>query len=143
MKFLGVLAFALFTSTAMACTNFSGSYRDEQMGTYTVTQSGCETVTVNSSDGIETIIADGVYRLSSEDEQVRIMSAAMFVGANLTIDGKIEYKVPLPQVPADKIPARVVTVYNLDSAGNLVMNFSVINSSNQVIANGTTTHQRI
>ncbi|MBC7428057.1 MAG: hypothetical protein H7336_05570 [Bacteriovorax sp.] len=144
MKLLLALSFSLFASASMACTDFSGTYRDESSATYNVSQSGCATVTVNSSEGTETIIADGQYRVTSEDEQVRVTSAATFVGANLTIDGIVEYKVTLPpQVPADKIPARVVTIYTLDSAGNLVMNLSVLNSSNQVIAQGTMTQQRI
>jgi hypothetical protein len=144
MKLLWALSFALFTSASMACTNFSGTYIDDQTKTYTVTQSACESVVVVSSEGSETIIADGVYRVTSEDEQVRITSAANFIGENLTIDGKVEYKTPLPpEVPADKIPARVVEVYTLDSAGNLVMQLSVLNLNNQTITSSTITHQKI
>lgn len=144
MKLLLALSLSLFASVSMACTDFSGSYRDEASNTYTVAQQACYSVTVNNQEGSQTIIADGVYRVTEEDDSVRITSAASFTGADLVIDGRIEYKVALPpEVPTELIPVRAVTTYSLDSAGNLVTSVVVYNSNNQSIGQATQTHQKI
>lgn len=144
MKVLLALTLSLFATVSIACTDFTGSYKDEESQTYTVSQSGCATVTVNDQEGTETIIVDGQYRVTEETDEVRITSAANFVGAGLVIDGKIEYKIPFPpEMPVDMIPVKSVAVYTLDSAGNLVVNVVVYNASNQVLGESTQTHQKI
>lgn len=145
MKTLLALGFSLFATVSMACTDFSGAYRSQEDGdVYTLQQSGCESITSNSSDGTSTIITDGQYRLNEEDENVRILTAATFIGANLTLDSKIEYKQPLPsEIPVEMIPAKVVMIAVKDSAGNLVTTTTIYNSTNQVLATSTQTDQKI
>lgn len=144
MKILLTLTLSFFTSAVMACTDFSGSYKDEVASVYSVVQSGCSTVMVNNNEGTETIIADGQFRVTEENAEVRISSAANFIGDNLTIEGRIEYLIALPpEVPVELIPVKFVTVYTLDSAGNLWMNFTIINSKDQVIGESATMHQRV
>lgn len=144
MKLLLALTFLTFSTVSLACTDFSGSYRDETNQTFNVSQSACASVTVNSQEGTETIITDGQYRVTEDSDEVRITSAASFVGANLTIDGKIEYKIPMPpEIPAEMIPVRAVTIYTLDSVGNLIMYIAVYNSNNQVLGEATQAQQKI
>lgn len=144
MKLLLALSLSLFATVSMACTDFTGSYRDEDSQAYTVAQSGCSSVTVNDQEGTTIVIADGQYRVTEETDEVIILSAANFIGATLTVNGKMEYKIPFPpEVPTDMIPVRSVSVYTLDSAGNLVIDTSVFNSNNQVLVQSTQTHQKI
>lgn len=144
MKLLLALSLSLFASVSMACTDFSGSYRDEDSNTYTIAQSGCVSATVDDQEGTYSIIADGQYRVTEENDEMKISSAASFQGVNLVIDGKIEYKVAFPpEIPTEMIPVRTLSVYSLDSAGNLVMNIALYNSNNQVIGQASQTHQKI
>lgn len=145
MKTFLALGLSLFATVSMACTDFTGSYRSQQDNdVYTLEQSGCASITANNSEGTSTIITDGQYRLNDQDENVRVMTAATFVDANLTLDSKIEYKQPLPsEIPVEMIPTKVVMILVKDSAGNIVTTSSVYNSTNQVLATSTQTDQKI
>lgn len=142
-KLLFALCLSVFTSAAMACTNFAGNYRGEE-GVYTVSQSACASVTISDSSGSGTIITDGQFRVSEDNEEARILTAASFVGTNLTIDNRVEYKVPLPpEVPADAIPARIVIVIVKNSAGGLVQTVTIYNSKGQVLGSESSTHPKV
>lgn len=141
-KFLFALCLSLFTSVAMACTNFSGSYRGEE-GVYTVSQSGCASVTISDSNGDMTLITDGQFRVVEDAPEARIMTAASFVGNNLTMENRIEYKVPFPpEVPADAIPSRIVVVVVKNAAGALVQTTTFYNSKGQSLGSESTTHPK-
>jgi hypothetical protein len=140
MKLLFTIAFSLITSAAMACTDFSGTYLNHVENTpYSLSQSGCASITEEN----ETIYTDGRYRVIAEDDSVAVSMAASFIGANLTMDSNIEYKIPFPpEVPADMVPTKVVIVYTLDSARNLQSVSTVYNSTGQVLATESGTDQR-
>lgn len=143
-KILFALCFSMFTTAAMACTDFSGRYRDEDSALYTVSQSGCASITVSSSTGEGTIITDGQFRITDEDEQVRVYTAASFIGVTLTIENRLEFKVPLPpEIPADSIPVKIILVYSKDSAGNLLITTTLYNSNGQVLGSESSTHPRV
>jgi hypothetical protein len=141
MKLLFTVAFSLFASAAMACTNFSGSYRNDVEGKiYSIQQSGCSSI---SAEG-QTIITDGQYRVLNEDETGRVMVAASFVDANLNVDTTIEYKVSIPpEFPEEMIPVKITIIYSMDSAGNLTTLSTAYNSHGQVISSESNTDQRI
>ncbi len=141
-KLLFALCLSLFTTAAMACTDFSGSYRGEE-GIYSVTQSGCSNVTISDSSGSSTLITDGNFRVTEDSPEVRVYTAATFVGNNLTLENRIEYKIALPpEVPVDAIPARIVIVIVKDSAGGLVQTMTFYNSKGQVLGSESSTHPR-
>jgi hypothetical protein len=141
MKLLFTIAFSLFASVAMACTDFSGTYLTHvERNPYTITQSGCSSITEDN----QTIITDGQYRVLDEDENVRVLSAASFIGANLTIDSNIEYKVAFPpEIPTEMIPTKIIMIYTLDSARNLQSVTTVYNSAGQVLTTESGTDERI
>lgn len=145
MKTFLALGLSLFATVSMACTDFTGSYRSQQdSSTYSIQQSGCTSITSNTNEGTMTVLTDGQYRVSEDNEHARILTAAKFVGSNLTIDGKIEYKQPLPsEIPAEMIPTKIVMIVVKDSAGNLVTTSNVLNSDDQVLGSTTTTDQKI
>ncbi len=144
MKLLLALSLSLFAFSSMACTDFSGSYTDEFSDAYKVSQNACASFSVSSDTEIYSIMTDGKFRVTEENDEARISSAASFSGANLIVEGKIEYKVALPpEVPTELIPVRVVTVYSLDKLGNLVLVTTIYNSKNQIIEQETQTHQKI
>ncbi len=144
MKVLLALCLSLFTSAALACTDFTGRYKNEQNEIYTVAQSACASLTVTNSEGTQTIITDGQYRLFDENEDVRILTAATFVGANLTLDHRFEYKRPLPpEVPPSAIPLKMLDVYVKDARGNVILTTTIFNSAGGVLASMTSLHQKI
>lgn len=145
MKLLLAVCFSMFATAAMACTDFSGKYRDEEMEVYTIEQSGCESITYIEDDGDrEVILVDGQYRVSDEDDDVRILTAANFIDDNITFDSKIEYLKPLPpEVPEASIPRTSKLVYTKDASGNLVGVINVYNSAGGVVGTATTTHPKV
>ena len=59
MKLLLALSLSLFASVSMACTDFTGKYRNAESEVFTLQQSGCASVTLTDDTGSATIIADG------------------------------------------------------------------------------------
>ena len=106
MKFLLAICISVFATATMACTDFSGTYKDETMSVYRIDQSGCTSIAQTNSDGTRVdFIVDGQYRLMEEDEWGTISTAANFVGDTLVFDSKMEYKKPFPtEVPEVVIP---------------------------------------
>lgn len=145
MKFLLAVCISMFATAAMACTDFTGKYRDDDMDVYTIEQSGCEQVTYVEDDGDrETFIIDGQYRVTDEEDGVRILTAGNFVDATLVFDSKIEYLQPLPpEVPETSIPRTTKLVYSLDASGNLVGTVTVYNSAGTVLATASQTHPKV
>ncbi|QDK42291.1 hypothetical protein DOM21_12725 [Bacteriovorax stolpii] len=66
MKSLIILGLALFTSSAFACTDFSGDYRTEENTYYSIEQNGCDSMYVVDETGANEMIFDGVERLLHE-----------------------------------------------------------------------------
>lgn len=145
MKFLLAICISMFATAAIACTDFSGRYRDEEMEVYTIEQSGCSSVTYIEDDGERsTFLVDGQYRLSDEDDEVKVYTAANFVGATIVFDSKMEYKQPFPDdVPEETIPRTSKIIYSKDSYGNLISMIYVYNSAGAVIGRATTTHPKV
>lgn len=144
MKVLLALCLSLFASAALACTDFTGKYKNEQNEIYTVSQSACASVTVTGTEGAGTVITDGQFRLSEENEDVKVLTAAAFIGANLTLDHRIQYKKPLPpEVPPTSIPVKILEVYVKDARGNVVLTTTIFNSTGGVLASMTSLHQKI
>lgn len=144
MKLLLAISLSLFTTAALACTNFSGKYKNEQNEVYTVSQSGCASVTLVSSEGTQTILADGVRRVTEENAEVRVSTAASFIGANLTLNHLLELKVPLPpEVPPTAVPKTILEVYVKDARGNIVQTTTLYNSAGTVLNTMTAVHQKI
>lgn len=144
MKLLIALCFSLFASVTMACTDFTGNYRNQQNEVYSLQQSGCASVAIIDNEGTNTIIADGQFRLTEETDEVRILTAASFVGANFTLDHRIEYKMPLPpEVPTEAIPVKMIVIYVKDTAGNIIETTTLYNSLERVLATMTSRHQKI
>lgn len=144
MKVLLALCLSLFTTAALACTDFTGRYKNEQNEIYSVSQSACASVTVTDSDGAQTILTDGQYRLSEENEDLRVLTAAAFVGLSLTLDHRFEYKKPFPpEVPPSAIPVKMVDVYVKDAYGNVILTTTLFNSAGGVLTSMTSVHQRL
>lgn len=145
MKFLLALCLSMFATAAIACTDFSGRYRDEELEVYTIEQSGCSSVTYVEDNGERsTFIVDGQYRLSDEDDEVKVYTAANFVGVTIVFDSKMEYKQPFPDdVPEEAIPRTSKIIYSKDTNGNLVSIILIFNSAGTVIGSATTTHPRV
>ncbi len=143
MKLLLALCLSLSTSVALACTDFSGKYKNEQE-VYTVSQNACASITVTTSEGSGTVITDGQFRLSEQNDDVRIYTAAAFIGNNLTLDHRVEYIQPLPpEVPPTSIPVKMLEVYTKDARGNVVFTTTVYNSAGGVLGSMTSVHQKI
>jgi hypothetical protein len=144
MKLFFALCFSLSATAALACTDLSGTYRDDNSETFTLVQSGCESVTVNDSSHSETMITDGVPRVISEDDSSRITASATFVGDNLTVDGNIELKVALPpEFPTDKVPKRVLMIYTKASNGDLLINTTIYNSTGAILGTQSSVEHKI
>lgn len=134
MKLLLVLCFSMFASAAMACTDFSGNYRNGEGVSTAIQQSGCASVTFSGVDGSGTMITDGQFRVSQDDAEVRVLTSAAFIGETLTLEGKLEYKQPFPaEVPTESITTRFTLVFSKTTSGNVVAVSSFYNSQNQVI----------
>lgn len=144
MKLLLVLCFSMFASVAMACTDFSGSYRNGEGVNTQIQQSGCVSVTFSSADGSGTLITDGQFRVSQDDAEVRVLTSAAFVGATLNLEGKLEYKQPVPpEMPTEYIATRFSMVYSKSNSGDVVAVMSVYNSQNQVIYSLTDSYSKL
>ena len=134
----------MFATAAMACTDFSGSYRDEEQKTYSIKQSRCASVTLTSDEGSASIQADGKFRVTDESDEVKVTTAASFVGTNFTLDSRISYKIEIPpQVPTELIPVKILTIYTKDTSGNLVIQTQVLNSDNDLLGDDTVTNEKI
>lgn len=145
MKILLALCISMFATGAFACTDFSGKYINTELEVYTVEQSGCESVTYIEDDGDRKIyIADGEYRLTEDDEDIRIYTATNFIGDNITLDSKIEYKKPFPpEMPEASITRTSKLIYTKDADGNLIENFYIYNSEGVILGSATTTHPKV
>lgn len=144
MKLLLVLCFSMFASAAMACTDFSGNYRNgEGVGTQ-IQQSGCASVTFTGADGAGTLVTDGQLRVSQDDAEVRVLTAATFVGAALILESKLEYKQPFPpEVPTELIATRFTMVFSKNTSGDVVAVSSMYNSQDQVIFSQVDTYSKL
>lgn len=144
MKLLLVLCFSMFATAAMACTDFTGTYRNGEGVKTQIKQSGCASVTFTEANDSGTIITDGQYRVTQDDADVRVSTAASFVGATLNFDGKLEYKQPMPpEVPTQSIPRRISVVYSKNTTGDVVALMTAYNSQNQVIYSITDSYTKI
>lgn len=144
MKLLFALCISMFASVAMACTDFSGNYRNGEGQTTQIKQSGCASVSFTNSEGAGTFITDGQFRVTQDDAEIRVLSAAVFVGAALNIEGKLEYKQPIPpEMPSQYIPRKVMVVYTKTASGDVVGVSSIYNSENQVISSQTDTYSKL
>ncbi|MEA9356573.1 hypothetical protein SHI21_10175 [Bacteriovorax sp. PP10] len=144
MKLLLVLCFSMFASAAMACTDFSGNYRNGEGVQTQIQQSGCTSVTFSNVEGTGTIITDGQFRVLQDDADVRILTSAAFVGATLNLEGKFEYKQPAPpEMPSEYIAKRFSMVYTKSNSGDVVAVMSVYNSQNQVIYSLTDSYSKL
>jgi hypothetical protein len=144
MKLLLVLCFSLFASAAMACTNFSGNYRNGEGATTTIQQSGCANVTFTGVDGSGTIITDGQLRVSQDDAEVRVLTSASFIGETLTMAGKLEYKQPFPpEYPTQLITRSFAMVYSKTNSGDVIAVSTFYNSENQVIFSQTDSYSKL
>jgi len=144
MKLLLVLCFSMFATAAMACTDFTGTYLNGEGAKTQIQQSGCASVTFTDANDSGTIITDGQYRVTQDDAEVRVSTAASFVGVTLNFDGKLEYKQPMPpEVPTQSIPKRISVVYSKNASGNVVALMTAYNSQNQVIYSITDSYTKI
>jgi len=144
MKVLLVLTLSLVTSLAMACTDFTGTYRDQEDKVYSVSQSGCNSLVLNNDAGTFSAQADGKYRISSEDQQARVLTAISFSKKDLIIDHQIELKVALPpEVPTEIIPGRIYTLFGKLGNGDLGVTTTVYNLNGQVLSIESTHHQKL
>ena len=144
MKFLLAVSFSLFATASMACTDFSGSYRDDEAGDFTYQQSGCESITRIGAGTSETVITDGKERVISDDEVVRIRATASFVGETLTIVSAIEYKVALPpEVPVEMIPVRADAVHTKSPNGDIIQSVTPYNANGQSLGTQTSVQHKL
>lgn len=144
MKLFLVLCFSMFASAAMACTDFSGAYRNGEGVKTQIQQSGCANVTFTTVEGSGTLITDGQFRVSQDDAEVRVLTSAAFVGSTLNLEGKIEYKQSMPpEVPAEAIPTRFSLVYSKTNSGDVLAVMSAYNSQNQVIYSVTDSYSKL
>ena len=144
MKLLLAICLSMFASLAMACTDFTGNYRNGEGVDTQIKQSGCSSVTFTGNEGAGTLVTDGQYRMSQDDAEVRVMTAASFVGAALNIEGKLEYKQSFPpEVPTQYIARRFTMIYTKTTSGDVVGTSSVYNSENQVIFSQADTFKKL
>ena len=144
MKLLLAICFSMFASVAMACTDFTGDYKNAEGTNTQIKQSGCTSVTFTNIEGAGTLVTDGQYRVSQDDAEVRVMTAASFVGAALNIEGRLEYKQSFPpEVPTQYIARRFTMVYTKTASGDVVGTSSVYNSENQVIFSQTDSYKKL
>ena len=82
--------------------------------------------------------------MSEENEDVKVLTAAAFIGTNLTLDHRIQYKKPLPPaVPPTSIPLKILEVYIKDARGNVVLTTTIFNSTGGVLASMNSLHKKI
>lgn len=144
MKVLLGLALSLFASVSLACTDFTGTYKDQESETYSVEQTGCTSIVLNSNEGTFTTLADGQFRISSEDQQARVLTAVLFSGKDLIMDHHLELKVALPaEIPVEIIPARIYAIYSKLSNGNIAITTTVYNINGQVLGVESSQHQKL
>ncbi len=144
MKVLLTLTLSIYASMALACTDFTGTYRDQEFKVYSVLQSGCSSIVLNNDEGTFGAQADGILRVSSEDQQARVLTAISFSGKDLIMDHHIELKVALPpEVPADIIPGRIYSIYGKLGNGDLGVTTTVYNLNGQVLSVESSHHQKI
>lgn len=144
MKLLLVLCFSLFTSVVMACTDFTGSYRDGEGHIAQIKQSGCVSLTFTNHEGSGAYITDGQLRVSHEDAEIKVLTSAAFVGAALNIESRLQYKQPMPpEMPTQYIPVRAATVFTKSTSGDVVGVSSVYNSENQVISSQVDSYSKL
>lgn len=144
MKIMLTIALSLFTSLAFACTDFTGTYRDQEYKVYSVNQAGCSSIVLNNDEGTFSAKADGQFRVSSEDQHARVLTAILFSGKDLIMDHHVELKVALPpEVPVEIIPVRIYSIYGKLGNGDLGVTTTVYNANGQVLSVESSQHQKL
>ena len=95
MKLLIIALATLLSTSAFACTDFSGTFKDETGSVATFTQNGCDTLTVSQEQVSYTFINDGKSHLTLEQAVVvngqtvgndKMYSTMSFVDGTLVVD---------------------------------------------------------
>lgn len=144
MKLLTGFILFCSISNAFACTDFSGRYLDQENNQYSVAQSGCESLSIINDEGSFTAIADGQFRVSSESDEARVLTAITFSGSDLVMDNHLEFKFSLPpEVPVEVIPVRLLSIYRKVGNGDVAVTTSAYNLNGQFLGIESTTHQKL
>jgi hypothetical protein len=116
LKLLIILPFLVLSSVALACTDFTGTYRDlENASEVQIIQTKCTSVTT-ISDGATVVMAiDGKFNILSYEEPVTVLYRAVFESNNLVIDFRIH--LDLSDVSTDQVSN---VVFSLDSNNDLL-----------------------
>ncbi len=144
MKTLIGLSLVLFSNIALACTDFTGTYLDQERETYSVAQNGCESLTLTNNEGSFNVLADGQLRVTNESEEATIMTAVSFSGRDLIMDNHLQFKVSLPpEIPVEVIPVRMYSIYSKLPNGNVSITTTAYNLNGQVLGIETAIHQKL
>jgi len=137
MKAIFALSLTVIVSSSYAatCTNFSGKYHNPAAKVFTIEKGSCDSFIQTEEDGSRTTIpADGQFRVTEENNEVKVLTAGKYVGENFMIESKIEYKVSIPsEYPSDSIPSRSTVIYSKDAKGNVQDSTTVFNSEGKTI----------
>ena len=95
MKFLIIALATIFSASALACTDFSGTFRNDDGSISTITQNACESLTITQDQISYTLINDGKSHLSLEHDLVidgrvvghfQMYSSMSFVDSTIVVD---------------------------------------------------------
>ncbi len=100
MKLAIILFWALVSTSAFACPDFSGEFTNQEYGTYySITQNGCDVVEFNYDEGTVEARTDGVERLEADFDveveagkilaNIKIFASYVFNGNKLLTNQKV------------------------------------------------------
>ncbi len=141
MKKLVLVVGVLLSLNAFACPDLSGSYVDKNGESIILSQKGCEEVAVLSRPLSHTLLLDNQFVLVQDDKDVRAFGRGAFLGSELILEVKVEYK-KKPDVPTIFLPVRAVNKYSQAANGDLLEKSTIYNSTNGVLTNTKATYKR-
>lgn len=118
MKSFLALSFFIFSMTASACPDISGTFRDEDGEVFTIAQKKCEGLEWIDEDPstVSQLIADNVERVVEQEGGNVAYGKARFTEKDFVLELRVVYA---GNVPEDW-PTYYLTTYRIDKYNNLV-----------------------
>lgn len=139
-KMIAIFA-AILSTHAFACPDLSGSYQDKNGESIVLAQVECVEVSVLSRPLTHTLQLDNVFTVIQDDADIKAYGRGIFEADILALEAKVEYKKD-PMIPKIMLPVRVVSKYNLTTAGDLYEIATIYNWYDKVLTTTKTVYKK-
>lgn len=141
MKNLSLLSSLLFSFSALACPDLTGSYVSPAKEKIVLDQTQCAEIAVQSKEINQKLTLNNQYVVVQEDTDMVAQGRGAFNGDVLVLEVQVKYK-SLPPLPRMLIPVRALNKYTQMSDGNLQETSTIYNDTNGVITSGKTIYKK-